>query len=544
MKKLLLLLLCIALIVPSVPAFAADRTTVTVSNYNNIEDNLLVSITTTDANFSGAEISLGEEFSHSLSASGKGIHTATISLASLQNAGQYPLTVVANYASGDSDVVEKTVNITKMVSAKTEYTYSNLNVTQNLNSGANTYTKIDEEGKEVKISYSAASTADVRIGRSESSSAVNPGGGNFIIDFEVFFKNGDATEKEMPNIYSTAVIRQGTPNTYDTVYPYNSANGQTASEGSSLKLFHNNGKLCETGPYYYTNTWYKCRYVFDAVTKVNDKYVGGLSLYIAEDEGDGYGEYKLLRTYPGYTIENLTQFRFEPRSKAPDASVTFKNISLTREVPVDSWNFLGWGCESGLIDLEFSEDMGEITKDDIKVVNKLNKDENGEVIPEEIEISAFENKGSGKYSLTMKNSLLYGRQYDILIKNDTTSASGAVGFKQPSEDENGDGFWHLTSVTAPKYPLYIMDVTDMSDSVDLSFDNTDISGKFAAVCWFDSNDNMVDCAVSLITAAPGDVQKFERSNSKTSSYIKVILFGVDTDSESANFGADTIYEVQ
>ena len=77
----------------------------------------------------------------------------------------------------------------------------------------------------------------------------------------------------------------------------------------------------------------------------------------------------------------------------------------------------------------------------------------------------------------------------------------------------------------------------------LSFASNSEKGEYAAVCWFDENDNMVDSAVALITATDGDPQTFLRGNNKAAAYFKAFVFDADTDSGSKNFGADTVYDI-
>ena len=72
MKKILVCLIALILLLPIISASAAERTTVDVAAYNNISEKLLVSVITTDNAFEGAEITVGDSISYTLSGNGKG----------------------------------------------------------------------------------------------------------------------------------------------------------------------------------------------------------------------------------------------------------------------------------------------------------------------------------------------------------------------------------------------------------------------------------------------------------------------------------------
>ena len=116
MKKIIVLLLAMLLVLPIMPAYAADRTTVYVQNYNNISDELMVFIKTPSNSFQGATISVGDSIFYTLEGEGAGSYTALIDVSSLSSDGEASLKVEASYGGDGTDTVEKVINFSKTIS--------------------------------------------------------------------------------------------------------------------------------------------------------------------------------------------------------------------------------------------------------------------------------------------------------------------------------------------------------------------------------------------------------------------------------------------
>jgi len=525
MKKIIVLLLAMLLVLPIMPAYAADRTTVYVQNYNNISDELMVFIKTPSNSFQGATISVGDSISYTLEGEGAGSYTALIDVSSLSSDGEASLKVEASYGGDGTDTVEKVINFSKMAVEKTEYNYDNLDNITNFNSGLSTYEKVDESS--VKTTWTSAETKDYRIGwNGDEGQNINPSGANLFMEFEVLFQNGNDSEtKEKPAAYTTMSFRQDRNKSVASGYPTNSSNN--TSIGGDFALFNSNGKIDGSGAEYKTNTWYKCRLVFDMVSKNNNgELIGGITFMVAEKDASGaYGDFKFQKYQANYLLNNLRHFRFNPRVSAANCSMTLKNMSITREEPLKSWYFGGASYGSGKIRAVFTEDMGQLTADDFKLFNK---------VPDEIGIISVTKASECEYEIvTEKSELKYGREYDLYVKCGLKSASGAIAFEEP---ENAEDYWRAASFTTAEYALNIASVLNGSDKATITFNNSGISDKFAAVCWFDNSGNLVDCTISPITAANGESQDFSRTTAAAAAKIKVVIFGSEN-------GADKVYDI-
>lgn len=548
MKKFISLALVALLLLPVLPLYASDaeRTVVEVANYNNIAEDLLVTVIASDG-FIGGSIMLGDKISQAFTGNGAGIYPVSVNLSSLDKAGAIPLEVTADYGLNDSDVIEKTINVSKMNIVKTNYVFDALTTT---GSAPSAMSKVDNNTAIIQWS-GAAPTSHTYLKHTSTAAVTDDTHGMTFFEFEVLFKNGTSDIKETPGVSFFTTFRQDASlNNADAtgvVYPYNSQTNSvvTGNDKNRFELFKDNGTIVGSGANYYTNVWYKVKYVIDAVTTSDEKLVGGITLYIAEDNGNGYGDYKFVKKYDYYTFNNIQSWRLETYSSKADVSATFKNVTVSKQIPLDAWylnNTLYDG--NNKLTLEFSEDLGTLTTKELKLFNKISKDD-GSIICEEIPVSAITALESGKYDIELKKSLLYGKDYDILLINAKKSLEGSVAYKEPLTDENKDGFWTLTTFAAPDYPVSIAHVTEGENLLSIEFSNTDITDKYCAVCWYDAFGSMVDiCIKPLNEVSDGDVINFARSNTDNCTSYKIIVFGLDTIAESSSYGISQICDIK
>lgn len=526
---------------PVLPAYAADNITVYVNNYNSISKELEVYVKSASESFAGAEITLdkeetvGVDASYILSASGKGFHLALIDVASVTKDGEFTLKVVSDCGESELEVDTKVINLARVAVEKTEYGYETLDVKSKIDSDTSKYEKVDSNT--VKINFLSSANLDYRLGWGNDGTGgtvntegknLNPSGGNLILEYEVMFRNGSDSETlEKPEAYFNMSFRQDRNKSVQSGYPTNTATG--TGVGNDFPLFNSNGKIDGSGEEYKTNIWYKCRLVFDMVTtNASGELVGGVTFLVAKEGANGYGNFEVQKQQANYLLNNLRHFRFNPRPSSDDCSIFFKNISLTREEPLKSWYFEG-ASYNGKVNIVFSEDMGELKIGDIKLLNTVKGDE--------IEIASVTRVDTGKYEITTKRDALnFGREYEVFAKNALVSAGGAYAFAEPEEDADGDGFWKLGTFEAPKFALNVASVSKSSSKVDVKFNNTDISGALASVCWYDAEGFMVDCVIAPVIADVTQTQTFMRKTEDAASKIKVIIFELKE-------GADKVFEV-
>lgn len=548
MKKISAIILSILMLLSAFPAYAeSPRTEVTFANYNNINEKFLITIKTADDTFEGANILIDNTVSYDLEENGAGSYTAAIDVSSLERACQVPVKVTASYGS-EEDVIEKTAYFTKVVTTLKTYNYedSDIRKSDDLSAGeSNTCRLVDENGvsdatgRTFTIAFTRKCTDDIRVGYVGNGMG---SGSLYTLEFEAHFRNGDSLEKEKPAAYYGIAFRQPTADFKDG-YAYNSQTNVAAAEAGTTLIFKDNGTLTGTGEPYYTNTWYKVKCVMDLVTKDGGgNLVGGMQMYIAEKDGDEYGEFRLLKNHEYFTLKSVSQWRFYPRSNAAGGTMTIRNMNVTMENPENTWYIKNSFCENGKINLEFSEDLGTVSKGDIKVFNNIYEDENGDIIPDEIAINSIEALGEGKYAVTPSGVLMSGRKYSISFKNGMVSAAGRKAFKEPAADENGDGFWNVASVNTPKASLSVKSVAKGSSAVEVTFNNTGEISGYASVCWYDGNGNMVDALMSPVTVADGEKQVFARNNSESAEKVKVFVFALGGEGE--NRGAIKVYDFQ
>lgn len=520
MKKILALLLAILFFIPTLPVCAAERTIVDVDTYNNISEKLIVNISASEG-FLGATIKVNNEITYTVEESGAGIHTAKIDLDSLSKSGLVSLEVLANYSDG-TDTIVKNIVVSKMKTTVLNYTYETMNNKRELNAGTNTFESINDLGTELKLSFSDHSLqsnnkrVDIRIGATTTQNTnANPSGAIYTFEGEMLFKNDENdTTKEKPNIYLDFRARQDSALSVSSGYPTNSLNGESVTDDAYGLFFSKDGKLLDGSPYY-TNVWYKFRFVFDLKTQNPDgTLVGGVKTYVAENPGDGYGSFKLLKEVPYLVFNNIQQWRWEPTATAA-SSLTMKNFKLIKEELIDSWYLKSSEYADGKLNLVFSEDMGTLSSENVKVLN-----ENGDIII----LSSISASGDGVYELVPEKNLNSGRNYEILIANSTLSSAGNVALKEPQTDVNGDGMWKLITLKTPAYPLNIASVDDNGTNVVVTFNGSDIWGKYASVCWYDASRALID----FKTLAVDDISKtFTRKNSVPANLIEVYVFGLD-----------------
>lgn len=554
MKKIFILALTF-LLLSVLPAFA-DGTEVYVTDSNNIAEDLLVTVKTTNESFEGALIEVGDNVTYTLEAFGAGMHTANVDISKLGRVGdEIKLTVTANFGGEETEVIEKTVAIYKMSETVANYTKDNswlLNIAAGWNGaeGNTTAYNLDENGNETDDNGSLLikwkepfKNGDTRIGF-QTKDGANAEEGIYYIEHDIYFIYGNEGKVPVPdNTQFGNYFR-----TLNAVsYPVNT-DGKAWDDFSINKVIDKNsgGKLYG-GPQLYTNTWYRIRIVIDKYTKdENGKYTGGLRYYYAvADESGNFGDFNLFANYPKVYLPAIYSWRYEFR--APDAafSFAFKNFKFTYLKPqkANYWYLDGTEYSDNKVKLTFSEDMGTVSASSIKVFNKLNFDENGEVIYEEIPVSSITAGGVNEYVLTLPKTLLYGKDYEIRLENNFTSSAGSIGFKEPAADDNSDGFWNFSVLTAPKYPVNITNVVDNGSTSVVNIENPGIGGKYIGACWYTEEGEMVDFDVLYIAEGADDnTITFNRNNNREYAELKAYVFDLDTDPESDESGKVVIYE--
>lgn len=552
MKKILILALTF-LMLSVLPAFAAG-TEVEITGTQNIAEDLFVTINTTREDFVGATVKIDGKTAHTLDANGAGMYTVTVKSSEvLDRAGSIVVAVVANYSGSESETIEKTVLFTKMAETVTKFTKANTwlhNVTAGWGGsvGNTTAYNLDEFGNETDDTGSFLFkwrepfvAGDTRVGLQFGPSS-NADEGVYYIEHDIYFMYGEDEKTVLPkgsrfyNYFRTETSTSGSPQFADTL---------KSAEGSIDKVIDvNTGKFID-GSDVYTNTWYRIKIVVDKYTKdAEGKYTGGLRYYIAEADASGnFGEYRLFANYPNVYMKGICGWRYEFKASDSAFSFAFKNFKFTALIPKSSWYLNNTEYNDKSIKLTFSEDMGELTPSKFKFLNKLNKDENGDVVYEEIPVSSVVPEGENQYVLTLPKALLYGKDYEIRLANNFKSTQGSVAFKEPAVDENGDGFWNFSTVTAPKYPLNISLISDEGNASVVKINNTDVADKYVAVCWYNQNGSLADFDIVYIAEVTAeDTFTFKRNNSKSYDYIKGYVFDFNADPQSSESGKIVVYD--
>lgn len=553
MKKIICLILMV-LLLPTFPVFAADNATVFIDNFVDISGEMFVSVKTANESFSGAEVIISGE-STLLEGEGAGCHSAYVDLSHIERAGEYEVLVISDFG-GVEETFSQTITVTKMKTTKTEQIYGTEATAEKLyhtlssdgGFSGTTWESLSEDNKEFRIVFEKSlnemglNTTDIRIGNTGMTTLQSEG--LFVFEGEVMFQNDpdDTESREKPLGSLEFYFRQG-GKIMPTGHPINGlkpsyaadkpANGrEKIDEGKRNTLFfHKNGTLPD-GSSYYTNTWYKYRFVFDAATKREDGLLkGGARYFVSEMVNGEYGPYKMVMEAPEFTMYEVTNWRCVPAladKESKGFTVNFKNMSYTCHAPQMSWYIDSAAAEGDKAEIKFSEDMGALTKENFKVLN-----EEGE----EIIISGIEKGDVGEYVLTFQKNLFPGREYDLLIKNGLLSPGGASAFLQPEEDTDGDGYYKAQSLIAKSFDLNIESISMGRDYAEISFTNGDVFGKYISLSWFDENGIMVDFALSEINGDESSPLRINRTNSKAAS--EALAYVIDL---SVN-GAVKLYDI-
>ena len=553
MKKIICLILMV-LLLPTFPVFAADNAAVFIDNFVDISGEMFVSVKTANESFSGAEIIINNK-STLLEGAGAGCHSAYVDLSHIERAGEYEVLVISDFG-GVEETFSQTITVTKMKATKTEQLYGTEATAEKLyhtlsSDGGfshTTWESLSEDNKEFRIVFNKSlndmglNSTDIRIGNTGMTTLQSEG--LFVFEGEVMFQNDpdDTESREKPLGSLEFYFRQG-GKIMPTGHPINGLKASYAAdkpasgrekidEGKRNTLFfHKNGTLPD-GSQYYTNTWYKYRFVFDAATKRGDGLLkGGARYFVSEMVNGEYEPFKMVTEAPEFTMYEITNWRCVPAPADKESkgfTVNFKNMSYTCFAPQKSWYVDSAEADGDKAEIKLSEDMGALTKADFKVLN-----EEGE----EIIISAVEKGDEGEYVLTFQKSLFPGREYDLLIKNDLLSPGGASAFLQPEEDTDGNGYWKAAGLTAKSYNLNIQSISKANDHVLLTFENEGVSGKYISVSWFDENGIMVDFALSEINAETTSPLTISRTNSKAAT--EALAYVIDL---SVN-GAVKLYDI-
>lgn len=528
MKKIICLIL-MALLLPALPVSAADNATVFIDNFVDISGEMFVSLKTESESFSGAEIIISGESTY-LEGAGAGYHSAYVDLAHIERAGEYEVLVISDFG-GVEETFSQTVTVTKMKTTKTQQLYGTEATAEKLyhtlssdgGFSGTTWESLSEDNKEFRIVFNKSlndmglNSTDIRIGNTGMTTLKSEG--LFVFEGEVMFQNDpdDTERREKPSGGLEFYFRQS-GKIMPTGHPINGLKPSYAADKPSdgrekidegkrnTLFFHKNGTLPDGSPYY-TNTWYKYRFVFDAATKREDGLLkGGARYFVSEMVNGEYGPFKMVTEAPEFTMYEVSNWRCVPTladKETKGFTVNFKNMSYTCYAPQKSWYIDSAAAEGDKAEIKFSEDMGNITKDNFKVLN-----EEGE----EILISAVEKGDEGKYVLTFQKKLFPGREYDLLIKNGLISPGGASAFWQSEEGE--DSYHRAQSLKAKSFDLNIESISEESGYVLLTFTNNSVSDKYISVSWFDERGVMVDFALTKINGETTSPLKISRTNQK------------------------------
>lgn len=558
MKKILVLILAAILILPSLPAFAADNLAkVYIDNFVNIEDDMLVAINTTDNSFTGATIEVGDAVFQTFEAEGAGRYSAYVDISAIERAGEAEVKVTSNFGDG-SEVYTQNVNFTKMDVTKTDIVYGSSASANQLyhilsSDGGFSQTKwekMSEDGSEMRIVFHKSldemgrTGTDIRLGNDKMTTLKNDA--LFIYEGEVMFQNDpeDTETKEKPNGKLEFYFRQGgkyQPSGYpirgnDASYAADKEVKNRRGVDEALRntlFFHQDGKLPDGTPFF-TNTWYKIRFVFDAATYREDGLLkGGARYYLAEMVDGEYTPYRLVCEASNFVMYEVTSWRMVPYLSAKDTSgytINFKNFSYSNYAPKKSWYINDVTSEEDKIVAEFSENLGDLSAENFKVYNKVGEGE-------EIAVKAVENSGDGKYTISLDKALFPGQQYDILLANDIISPGGASAFAQPEIDDNSDGFWKIFTLSAKSYPLNIKSVIDNGTFAEITFENAETEDKQIIVTWFNEDGTMVDFVMKNIDETATSPLVVNRNNNKASALVKAYVCDL-----SAN-GALNIFDI-
>ncbi len=532
MKKLLALALAAIMLLSVLPVFAADRTTVVVDTHVNVDEKLMVIIKSSEG-FTGATLEIGG-ISSTLTASGEGSHMTKLDLSHITSAGNKTLTVTANY-SADSDIITKQLIVKKNKSTVTSILYSNINTTTGWGSATeNTFEKLDTSGNEMKLQFVTGGSNSAYIGRQETQNGnINPKGSMYYLEGELLFKNGDSLDNEAPKGRCDLRFRQDRDKSVSSGYPTDSSKDPKANHDDNAfqGIFNSNGKL-KDGTLYYTNKWYKFLVSIDTITtKQSGDLQGGVKVFVAEEDGSGgYNPYKLVAEAPNYVLNNIQQWRWEIAMSDVSYNITFKNFKFTENRPYETWNMEYCSFANNKINLTFSEDIGEITGDILKLCNPVG---------DSLALTSITKTGTNVYEIIPDSTLHFGTKYDIMLKNGIKSSGGAVGFAEPSADADSDGFWNLSSITVPKYPLNSQSLNVVGSDISVVFNNTDISGKYVCVCFHDANASMVDFAGAVTDSiADGGTVGLTRNNN--AAYTDVVVYVYDYNTTT---GGITLFDI-
>ena len=505
MKKLLVLALAALLLLPVLPAYAAT-TEVIAQGYCNIAEGLNIDIKAGEG-FTGATIEV-DGITHSYTGSGAGYHHILMDVSEVNSAGDKTVKVTANYG-GTTEVIEKTVKFTKMGKIAKDFVLDTPVVASKL--GFRAFDKgVTAYPAENPTMWQVSGKSQIDL-----TSALDPMHTG-IVDFSYDFK----TDEVVPDLRLRMTYSTGKGSGYVIDGPgangpyYFYAKGSEAVFGAN-KIPYNVGLS--------DDDW---NHVLIRSDFINNKVYAYINGVLAE-----------CSPFNDAGTEGIVDVRYCHFANST-ATAYVDNFKIASWQPVDSWCLNEVNYDGEKINLEFSEDIGELTSENVKIFNTINDE------PEEISASSITNVGNGVYTITPSKDFLYGQKYDICLKNGFKSAAGGVAFKEPAEDENGDGYWKLTTVTTPKYALNVSQITDNSSAVDVTFANTDISDKWVAVCWYDANGAMVDFTIKAVTEVyDGDIISFARNNNVSYSEIKVNVFAFNTDTESADYGAVDVIEI-
>ena len=499
MKKIISLLLVALLLLPVLPAMAEDVPTVevVVSSYNNSNGQMLVTLNGTFenanvyiANLNGDKIPTYDENDDAtciIAGGASGVKTGMIDLSKLKFVEEWETffggdyKVIAKDESGNI-LGEATTKINENIVEKNERMFSN--------SGNNNTAQMDKFEDEKKTVYTWKNEHiglnGFYAGDSSLDNVVTLGS-TYTFDYEMLFENldaeGNAIEEVTSNHSVTGFIYFRQPhvnakgeNTSDSPYKKSTYPGSKTPENTNFTKAYKNFK---------TNTWYKVKMIIDMVSV---KYSGDkiipdtmMYFYVAEKNGDSYGDYKLLFTDFDHVIEkNLVQWRFECQAKTDPGRLTFKDYSITKETPKVYWKYDDANTkftDSKTLELSFDSDLGELTAEQVVVKNRLGQDVKiDSIVKDEI--------NPKKYVVKFNTNVLSRTDYDVYLKY----AASYNGFEAViSEEEAIDGFWKLDTITVPANELNVHTATGNDSAVNVAFnvpDGYDFTNKFAAVCWY------------------------------------------------------------
>lgn len=496
MKKILGLIIAIVLL-PVLPALAADRTTFSLEekDYYNITETISLTIVSGDG-YTGADVLIDNKVVTSLDGEGAGENTYDVDLSGARYLGNVTLGIRANYGN-ESDTFSKNILITKLGEEKNYFNTqfdgytggTSMSGMYGVTNGA-TYTKYEYGDGNVAVKTNLSGKV-AGGGPYMAKDGLNISAGSLIeIYFDVYFSSS--------NCYMQIETRSmsGVPQNGTTTMYY-------------IPVFDVGGKMAG-GNTYSGETWYTCKLAMNTITK-------GLDIYV---KGGEFDDYTLQKSYPGYVSAGLKALRPNFFCSSTDGGfVVLDNVSVVAKSQTPQWfvktSFAdaddapltdeNAAVEGGKINLAFSKSMGEIADGSVKIVSA-----SGDVVP----AVATYNSETFVYTLAPTQKLRYNSQYKIVFADELASEDGSKALSGAD-----------ILFTTEKYEISIASVNETADGLRIYFTGAEAAqGEVVAVCAYNTDGAMTDFDMVEILAA-GDIPVLLPNAAATD---KIVIYLIDS----------------